>query len=565
MKNNKHIEISKLDILHNLKFYLILANISIILLFYSFWQIKPIIVDVNDFLGLTSHLTIYYWIGLILITLCSILIYLYKYEERNYIFILILVYFGIFLFGIPTFVEDNARGQFSYYPAGEVKNVLDTGFIDTTSRWALMSYRSWPGIHMESSFILAITNVQFESMIKYMPIFWLLSMIFLVFSIGKSFRLSSGDSFVATFIFLASFWTPQYYYGGQSLAIIGFLSLFMLANIRESVTKIPNMILFSFLTITHFLTSVIYLTQMFAQMKLKNYSRELIILFFMIFTGWLIYLTPRVLEFGIDRFIEQVSGNILYWEGTQKFEPVTQMRTTINNFRLSYLLIYGIFLFMVCLFYFFGKIDINRKNEINKIFPWLIVMTPFIFVKYGPEVFERVYIFSLVPVVYIILLGISNKKMLSVLMVLVIILFIPSQYGDEITWQTPTSELKGAEFFASKYPYDAMMNKEITKGIKPKAYYGRQPSYIWYSNPDMIKIPAKSFPLFDKPGENIDSLATSILYNTSYVLDNKKMRDAYTFYYGFNPIEGWVESSHYDLIYQNKDFQIMKVIRDNIG
>lgn len=554
MENNRYFEISKSNIIHNLKFYMIVANISMVLLFYSFWQIKPVIVGIDDFLGLTSHLTIYYWIGLILIIICSILIYLHGPDKKDYIYILLLIYFSLFLFGIPIFTEDNAWNPFSYYPAGEVKNVISTGHIDTMSRWPLMSYRSWPGIHMISAFVLTIANIQFENLIKYMPIFWLLCMIFIIFCVGKRFNVPSEDSFAAVFIFLASFWLPQYYYSGQSLAIIAFSSLFLLTIPKGNASRIPSVLLYSFLTITHFLTSVIYLIHSYIQLKLKNYDKELVILFSIIFIGWLIYLTPRMFEYGIRSFIDQVTTtDFFYWKSTQKFVPVTSIRTTIANFRLSYLLIYGVFIFLVCIFYFTDKIEKDAKNKIKIIFPWLIGMVPFIFVRYGDEVFERVYMLSLIPAIYMILIGISNKKIVLILMILVVILHIPSHYGDDINWQSSTIELKGSEFFALKYPSDMV----LARGIRMNdAYYGGVNSYIRYSNPVMIQIPSRGFD-WSKMPKNIDMSVMSVLRNTSYIMDNKRTKDFLTYYYGIDPIQDWIRLNEKNLIllYDNGYFK----------
>ena len=59
----------------DIKIYIIFSMISLILFFYSIWRMKPIIVDITDFLGLTSHLTLTYWIGFIIIILFSIRLY----------------------------------------------------------------------------------------------------------------------------------------------------------------------------------------------------------------------------------------------------------------------------------------------------------------------------------------------------------------------------------------------------------------------------------------------------------------------------------------------------------
>jgi hypothetical protein len=539
------------------KLYLVLANISIALLFFSIWEIKPVGVKVTDFLGLTSHLTIYYWLGLFLISLVSILIYISKFDVKNYLLIIILIYLSLFLFGIPIFAEENAWNPFSYYPAGEVKTVLTKGYVDTASNYPLISYRAWPGVHMISSFILLITNIEFDKLIKYYPLFWLLCMIFLIFSMGRRLELTATNSFAAVFIFLTSFWPPQYYFSGQSLAIISFISLFMCAYTSRGKKsfEILSIIFFSMLTVTHFLTSTIFLLSSVIQLKLKNYRKELIIFFLVIFLAWLVYLAPYAFQFGIDKFLNQAGkADFFYWEHTQKFSPVTMMRSLVNNFRLSFLAICGFFI-AVSTYCYFSNITLkDNKIKIKKIFWWLLALAPFVFIQYGPEVFERVYMFSIVPASYIILLGIPSKKIVSIFMILLLIFHIPAHYGDAISWQTSTVDLKGSEFFGKVYPTERVLSRG--QFLLNDAYYGGTRPLIWYDNPEMVKIPSENIGSFET---NINQTVSSMLNNASFVIDNGRGNAMTIYYYGFDPIDEWKKNINYMLIYQNENYQIMKV------
>lgn len=209
------------------KIYIFFAVTGVIFLFYSIWQIKPVVVDINDFLGLLSHLTLAYWIGYALVVLFSIRLYLDKKIKHDIIYLMYLVIIGLFLFSVPIFAEDNARFAWSYYPAGEVKTVLETKYIDSGSDYPLMTYRSWPAMHLISAFILYLTDIKIENLLKYMPLFWVISVVLITFSIGKRLRLLSSQSFMASFLILASLWTGLYYYGPPSLAYLLYMLLFM--------------------------------------------------------------------------------------------------------------------------------------------------------------------------------------------------------------------------------------------------------------------------------------------------------------------------------------------------
>src|SRR3990172_10332802 len=183
----------------DLRIYIIFAVISLIFLFYSIWEIKPVTVDLYDFLGLTSHLTTIYWIGYILIILLSIKLYLDEQIKRDFIYIIYLIVIGLFLFGVPVFAEENARFAFSYYPAGEVKQVLKSGYIDSLSTYPLISYRSWPATHIISAYMIYLGNIDFESLIKYMPLFWVVFFIIITFGTGSVLKLSFYQSFLFSF------------------------------------------------------------------------------------------------------------------------------------------------------------------------------------------------------------------------------------------------------------------------------------------------------------------------------------------------------------------------------
>jgi len=135
---------------------------------------------------------------------------------------------GLFLYGVSIFAEENARFPWSYYPAGEVKTVLETQYIDSISKHNLISYRSWPATHIISATILYLTGIKIENLLKYVPLFWMFSVILITFIIGKRLKLLANQSFLATLIVLSSFWTFHYYYGPQSFGFLIYLLLCIL-------------------------------------------------------------------------------------------------------------------------------------------------------------------------------------------------------------------------------------------------------------------------------------------------------------------------------------------------
>ena len=56
-----------IDDIDKSKIYIIFVFLGMMLLFYSMSEIKPVMVNINDPLGIISHLKPAYWIGYILI------------------------------------------------------------------------------------------------------------------------------------------------------------------------------------------------------------------------------------------------------------------------------------------------------------------------------------------------------------------------------------------------------------------------------------------------------------------------------------------------------------------
>lgn len=73
------------------KIYLILVFVSLILLFYSVWQVSPVIVEAKAPLWLASYLSLGYWTGLALLVATSIFAFLDHELKKDAIYIIILM------------------------------------------------------------------------------------------------------------------------------------------------------------------------------------------------------------------------------------------------------------------------------------------------------------------------------------------------------------------------------------------------------------------------------------------------------------------------------------------
>ncbi len=531
------------------KIYISVALISTALFFYNIWEIKPVLVDINDFLGLLSHLTLAYWIGYILIVLFSIRLYLDKQIKHDIIYLIYLIVIGLFLFGVPIFAEDNARFPWSYYPAGEVKTVLETKYVNSSSNYPLMTYRSWPAMHFISASILYMTNIKIEDLLKYMPLFWVFSVILITFSIGKHLRLSSSQSFLASFLILASFWTGLYYYGPPSIAYLLYLLLFMfIVGFSNKITQII-LISITYITLltTHILTPIAVISSfIFSSSYIRALHKkrvEFIMFFLILFGAWYVYLAPVMFETGVKEFIRQATElDFLNFFETEKYSTGAFLtRWIVHYSRLFYMGIYAIAMITAFMFYITDRIK-EYKELIKICFFWLVGLLALFAFSYGRnEIDDRIFLFSLVPMVYIITLT-YNRKILAILAILLIIFHMPAHYGTESFDSIRTTELHGAEFFVANVVFDSR-----------ETYFSMWDTFIDYYNPERIKVFWRTMPVTDKPD-------LSKIDYTTYIINSDGSHNFLFYSFGLDPVKEWIQlnQGNLSLFYNNGHYQIYK-------
>lgn len=541
----------RIDINLREKIYLILSLTGLILFFYSIWQIKPINADVEDFLGMTSHLTPIYWIGLLLMTICSIYIYFDKELNNNLIYTITLIIFGLFILAIPIFAEQNAYMPYSYYPAGEVKTLLKNGYIDMIKDYPLIAYRQWPDIHFITAGIIYISGAEFTDIIKYMPLFWIVTFIFVSFSIGRALNFSKNKAFLLSLLGIFSFWIPQYYYSPQSFAFLAYLFIFWIfLRLRIIEMNKPEYILlltmfFILVVTTHMLTSIIILLNMIALWLYYRYKRDdiyftkIVYLYGIILSAWYLYLAPYAFRFGIREFIKQATHlDLFYFQSSMKFASTSPIKDSVNEFRYIYLIIYLICFITVFVYYniYHNKYSVN--NQFNSNYYWLIGILPIVAIRYGVEIYERVFMFSIIPLMAIMIIILKNEKILLALFILLLIPHIPAHYGSQSFELTRTTDLKGSEFFA-------------TNIVPNSQYFYFFWNYVAYYNNDLTLIRSASFSPWSYPN-------VSILDKSRYIVKSRSINYMMRYYVNYDPMDDLYDNiiTYSMMIYDNGGYKI---------
>ncbi|MEK7281758.1 MAG: hypothetical protein AAB037_05365, partial [Chloroflexota bacterium] len=243
-----------------LRLYLLLLFLSLGLLLYSLGEMTPIIVDVEDFLGLTSHLPVSYWIGLLIVLAGSGLAFYDSRLQSNALFISLLLMVGLYLVVTPALAQTNPQG-WGASPGAQV--MLTTGHVDVNSPLHFAFYMPWPAIHFIAvSLTQVIGMTDLMGLVKYWPLFALPLFILIAFSLGKRLGLSPQDSFGLTYLVLVSLWMPwTFIFSTPFLGYLTYMLMFLLLVVlslsptaRQRVLIMP---VFAQLVITHLLTSLI--------------------------------------------------------------------------------------------------------------------------------------------------------------------------------------------------------------------------------------------------------------------------------------------------------------------
>jgi len=290
-------------------------------------------------------------------------------------------------------------------------------------------------------------------------------------------RFTVPQSLLGVGIFIAGFWFRQQYFGPPGFGFVFFLMGLFIA-LKYFFSDYPHkallaglfLLVFAGTIFTHFLSAVmlltvivvLYISQRFAHIKSHLTTIPLIILTILLFFDYTALFTPEFLSYLIRVFSSLISfqGGIL-----QECSRLVGSAAQVLNYRSTLAIValdltipsVGILLMLrskISRSKFFG----DGFNTFGLIM--LVVFGVFaVFFQYGPhEGYQRALLFALVPLAYFSVLAVIRKpKLLVVVIVALMFLNIPAQYGgDSYTLETKT-DLSGAQFLVTKTPNDIVV------------------------------------------------------------------------------------------------------------
>jgi len=444
------------------KIYIILVAVSLFLLFYSIWQVYPVIVEEKGLLGLASYLPPCYWAGLAMVVLTSIFAYTDGGLKKDGIFILLLLTLGIYLFGVKVFFEVNPGNPTVYYPFGEVQNLLVSHHIDIANVPGefLNTYYSWPAFHFINAPILEISGIapsSFLGFVKAMPLFFTLCFVFITYGIGKRFELSPNRCFLLSFLAIAS-WMPDFagLYYPRAYAMILFLALFMLLLVPRRTTAEAVMMILMF-TAAVMLHGLVAMALIPGVVLLAVYRRDFrfVAIFIVIFLAWNMYLAPLVVESGIIGLLRYPFQSILGLADIERYQQPALMSSIVARYtRIPYAISYIALMVGCAILILRRRIMGERRKQVITLYLFATGIALITYLGFGESLF-RAYIYAIVPAVAIVALSLPRRKIITAITVALMCLFaalhLPANYCGESMWgQVQTTQLKGTEFLVCR-------------------------------------------------------------------------------------------------------------------
>lgn len=486
-----------------------------------------------------------YWVGLFIIVI-SLIAIIFCQEIDSNIFLIIFVAFllATYLLAIPVFIQKNASFFVSYYPAGEVKNVLTEHYFNFTKIGQLASYVYWPGFHTISATLILVTGIDLHSILKYGPFVWIFLLILLVYLFSKGIGLNNKQYLAAIWMIVSSWWVGQYYYSAQAIAIVHYL-LILSIIIKEEIKIEYSIILitvFASLVITHPLTPLAIIFCFTPLILRRANTIKLLLLIGTIFFGFYLYISPLLFEFGIREFVGRIIELDLFsFVNSAEFHGKQNSfdATIIHYARMFYPIAYIILSIATLLGYLQGKLNNKTRDRFWVLILWLVGLFPLLAFQYGAEIQYRFYIYAIIVLSVLFLMIQSNIRLILFIAVLFTLLHIPSHYGSYSFEQTVDTELAGSKFLALQ--------------VKPQtAYSYRFYPYVRYYDPSNLKVQCKTFIKQSSSPMNISSV--------EYISDSFQSRNYMKYVFEEDPVRNLITQRKESLtwIYENGMYSIFK-------
>ena len=543
------------------KFYLI--DLALTLFAFVLWLISSFLARISlatngmGELGLFSVLPVSYYIS-VAVLVFSFLTTLH-FDTKNKIPVLLCqsLLLIVFLNLTPALIEGTARFTTSYYNFVSVDRITQTGYVAVQSNWVY----NWPSFSILMSEFAQITSIPASTILLVYPTFFNILLLPSLLLFFRALNVDRKIAWIATWFVYFGFWTSQDYFSMQSIAFfISILILFLFFK-NLNAGKQPRQwvvlvfLLFLYIVSSHFLTSLALITILAIFFLFRQLRRPFILIgFVLLVVSWTTFYAYNYLSENSIVILEQFLNLTLIFQRNieNRIATGSDAHILVAQSRVFYSLVMA----------FFGLLGFlmllkNRKLNIGdkRVLILLIGLGALVFtVSYGGELFERVYMFSLLPLAYFAVRGSMFKKQVFVMLAIFLICLAPAlniiaHYGSETMDYVPTSEIFGVNFlYNSTTSGNVLGGSSLFGDMRDLSYHA---NYTLFSFRD-VWLGNNSASLWNKPNDVSAGRYICISYETrvfsSYFLGDPSF---------INNIEGNITvSGDYDLLYSNPSLSI---------
>lgn len=462
------------------------------------------------------------------------------------------------LYVVPLVISGAPNAYHSYEFLSNSMYIMRSGHYNPT-----IPFQNYPGSWILYALFMMITNATNASVIvRLFPLIWQLLFGLAAFVATKALTGSSRISLVALWVFLTGNWLDQAYPSDESLGFFLFLILLVLLALkfRDSVRiSVPFVALVLSISISHVLAALIALgTVLLLSLKIRGF-RPLLGLFFVSYALWVIFgATSYVSSLGRAGFDLYSALASFFREGfIARVLPstTTSMEHVIAD-RVE-LLIVGLFFIYAAAGLYVARRGRTRDLPFLKGYPFMIyvilaaVLTLVAVNSYaGNELFQRVFLFSLVPLSFYI--GVlatrqSRKVLIAIFLFLVIAgsFNVFAQYNNTILYYVKGDQLQSSSFI-SRYTSAGVIYGDAAIGFASGGLTGNV-QYDRYSIDTFWNLTKTTI------------LAGS---GTTYFSITPTLVGTYEYTLGMTPLQiqqlesHFIETNKLDLVYSNPDVTI---------
>jgi hypothetical protein len=536
--------------------FTVLFILTLACLIYSVASTSVLWIEPTDY-GLASSLPLVYYVGLFFLG-C---LWFISVKSGSYSSVALALTVG-FIYVAPAVIRVPVWISNSYYPYGESLLINSTGHLVPNPAAIIVSYHYWPMFLYFASAFTILTGMPEEMLLKFFPLL-MVSMYGLLTVLILRVKFALPYAIIGSGFLLAGLFMRQQYFGPQSIAYVFFLSILLLVSFlffdekgyRTSMVVLI-LSLFVFVTFLHPLTSflilmvflALFLTNSFITKKKTGLGRLLVVTAIV----WLIYniyLATPFFNTGIEHFSEIFLGSRELEVYSEPSRIIGSAAMQVNFFAQWAIVGIAGLVAILAMIVILKRIRLKASETAYSVFNVLLLVLLALFAftgEYGTaEAYQRAFMFALLPLSFLsITLFKRRPKLLVVLVIVLIFLNIPAQYGSDTFRLDARTQIVGTAFVAKYTPEKVSL-------------VGKFSLYIRYANPmkmySIIDV-GLSVRAAELPNATVLNAA---LGKADYVMLSNLEHNYYIFYLGVDPMEQ-VNLENFNVLYDNGGFSLLK-------